>query len=256
MHEDWSTVKRLTISDIAARCDKVRWQGRDSFNACCKAHPDNNPSMSVTESPDGKLLAHCFAGCSQADVLDALGITSGRPLYTVGSGIQTPIQPQSQTPTFFYAKKIWAATKPEELISCDVAVSQHPYAIKKQIKHACGAARSLVTGSQIGRQADCVILPMRSLEGEFTGIEAISSEGVKQSFGSKGVLVLGNDMNSSLPQLVVEGWATGVAVLRAYEWNICVYVTFGKGRLTSIASQIKTKYPDRKVVILGEQDGK
>jgi hypothetical protein len=32
--------------------------------ACCPAHDDRNPSLSVRRAPDGRVLVHCFAGCS------------------------------------------------------------------------------------------------------------------------------------------------------------------------------------------------
>ncbi len=37
----------------------------------CPSHQDKSPSLSVTEK-GGKVLAHCFGGCSQTDVIDAL----------------------------------------------------------------------------------------------------------------------------------------------------------------------------------------
>jgi CHC2 zinc finger len=39
--------------------------------ARCPAHPDANPSLSVRES-GGRILIHCFAGCTQHDVIAAL----------------------------------------------------------------------------------------------------------------------------------------------------------------------------------------
>ena len=39
--------------------------------ARCPAHRDANPSLSIRDS-DGKILIHCFAGCSQDDVVSAL----------------------------------------------------------------------------------------------------------------------------------------------------------------------------------------
>jgi hypothetical protein len=37
--------------------------------ACCPAHDDRNPSLSVRRAPDGRVLVHCFAGCSLDAVL-------------------------------------------------------------------------------------------------------------------------------------------------------------------------------------------
>src|SRR5262249_32630546 len=40
--------------------------------ACCPAHDDATPSLSVGYGFDGRILFHCHAGCSQQAVLDAL----------------------------------------------------------------------------------------------------------------------------------------------------------------------------------------
>jgi len=45
--------------------------------ACCPAHDDRNPSLSVSEGKDGRALLHCFAGCSTESILAALGLTAG-----------------------------------------------------------------------------------------------------------------------------------------------------------------------------------
>jgi Toprim domain-containing protein len=39
----------------------------------CPAHDDRNPSLSITDARDGKMiLVHCHAGCPQAEVISAL----------------------------------------------------------------------------------------------------------------------------------------------------------------------------------------
>lgn len=48
----------------------------------CPAHDDEHPSLSVDQADEGRVLVHCFAGCAQEGVLDALrarGLWSGRP---------------------------------------------------------------------------------------------------------------------------------------------------------------------------------
>jgi putative DNA primase/helicase len=40
--------------------------------ARCPAHNDQNPSLSVSETSNGRLLVHCHAGCSQAAVVRVL----------------------------------------------------------------------------------------------------------------------------------------------------------------------------------------
>ncbi len=40
--------------------------------ACCPAHHDSHPSLSVRDGAGGKVLLHCHAGCKQDDVIAAL----------------------------------------------------------------------------------------------------------------------------------------------------------------------------------------
>lgn len=56
---------------IATGLDKCRRNGPGNFIACCPAHDDKNPSLSITDV-DGMVLFYCFAGCSQAAVIEAL----------------------------------------------------------------------------------------------------------------------------------------------------------------------------------------
>ena len=51
--------------------DKFRANGTRKYVACCPAHDDKSPSLSLTDVGD-KVLFHCFAGCSQTEVIDAL----------------------------------------------------------------------------------------------------------------------------------------------------------------------------------------
>lgn len=59
---------------ILDRLNKVRQHG-NYWTAQCPAHEDRNPSLSVTEGSDGRVLLNCHAGCTTQSVVSALGLT-------------------------------------------------------------------------------------------------------------------------------------------------------------------------------------
>ena len=63
-----------TLARLEAHGCKVQQaNGANGFKAQCPAHEDSNPSLSVSEGADGKVLLHCFAGCEFTEILTALG---------------------------------------------------------------------------------------------------------------------------------------------------------------------------------------
>lgn len=50
----------------------VRKSGRNSYKAQCPGHQGDGQSLSITVEPDGKLLLHCFVGCSNHDICRAI----------------------------------------------------------------------------------------------------------------------------------------------------------------------------------------
>jgi AAA domain-containing protein/Toprim domain-containing protein len=57
---------------ILSRFGRLKPSG-DGWTALCPAHEDKNPSLSINVR-SGRILVHCHAGCSQEEVLAALGI--------------------------------------------------------------------------------------------------------------------------------------------------------------------------------------
>lgn len=55
------------------RLEKVRQTGPDSWSARCPSHQDRSNSLSIRET-EGKVLVHCFAGCSVHEVVGAVGL--------------------------------------------------------------------------------------------------------------------------------------------------------------------------------------
>lgn len=60
---------------LLGRLHRVKRTGRHRWMACCPAHADKTASLSICETDDGRVLLHCFAECSAAEVLAAAGLT-------------------------------------------------------------------------------------------------------------------------------------------------------------------------------------
>ena len=63
----------MSIDELLGRLKGVRESGDGSWVACCPAHDDSNPSMSVT-ARNGKILLHCHAGCQASEIVAAMGL--------------------------------------------------------------------------------------------------------------------------------------------------------------------------------------
>ena len=62
------------IDNLLSRLDKVKRTGNGSYQACCPAHADKFPSLTIRETDDGKILLHCFGGCSVQEIVSAVGM--------------------------------------------------------------------------------------------------------------------------------------------------------------------------------------
>lgn len=64
-----NVLQKLESKGCPARQRGSGWQAR------CPAHEDKTPSLSITESADGKVLFHCHAGCQITEIMAAVGLT-------------------------------------------------------------------------------------------------------------------------------------------------------------------------------------
>lgn len=69
--------KQRAISPVDRLLDRlsgVKQIKNDRWLARCPAHDDRSPSLVITETSDGTLLIRCWAGCSAADIVTAVGL--------------------------------------------------------------------------------------------------------------------------------------------------------------------------------------
>ena len=64
----------MSVEALLDRLDKVRAASPGNWLACCPAHDDKRPSMTVRALDDGRVLVHCFGGCSVESILGAIGM--------------------------------------------------------------------------------------------------------------------------------------------------------------------------------------
>lgn len=64
----------MTIDEFLGKLEKVQSDGKGGWVACCPAHDDTTPSMHVNLGDDGRILVHCFTGCTVEEICSAIGI--------------------------------------------------------------------------------------------------------------------------------------------------------------------------------------
>lgn len=69
--------------DFLSLLSKVKETKPNQYVACCPAHNDKNPSLSI-KFDNGKILLKCFAGCSVDDILNSLRLEKPDLYYDTG----------------------------------------------------------------------------------------------------------------------------------------------------------------------------
>lgn len=88
----------MDVSEVISRLAKVRPMGRGKWIACCPAHADKTPSLTIRECDDGRILMHDFGGCDIGAICDAIGVSVSdlfaQPLYHRAKAIPHPFTAQ------------------------------------------------------------------------------------------------------------------------------------------------------------------
>ena len=83
------------INDLLTRLSKVKQTGAGKWVACCPAHEDRSPSLSIKQADD-KILIYCFAGCDVDDVVGSVGMSLS-DLMPESTGFNQPHKPTALT---------------------------------------------------------------------------------------------------------------------------------------------------------------
>lgn len=62
------------LEKVLSRLDRVKQGQADHWTACCPAHDDKTPSLAIKKAGDGTVLLKCWAGCTAAEIVTAIGL--------------------------------------------------------------------------------------------------------------------------------------------------------------------------------------
>ena len=78
----------VATQQVLDRLQRLRPTTR-GWSACCPAHPDRTPSLSVAEGETG-VLVKCWAGCTVEEIADAMDLRVADLFYHPVSGKKQP----------------------------------------------------------------------------------------------------------------------------------------------------------------------
>lgn len=236
----------ISLEQVANQCDKVRWNGKHSFTACCVAHDDRNPSMSVTEADDGTILAHCHSGCPQDAVIEILGIVNSKSEHRA----QRVIRPRAVIdfkPTEERAQSAVNLSTP--------APDNHAYLVKKRIQpHGIGVLGELYKDlpSPVRKRGNVLVVPMQNVHGKVLSCQFIAEDGSKAYIAGQKrrggfYFIEGNDR-----LWICEGFATGASLHQ--DTGDSVACAFDTGGLMGVTDALTALYPKRDIFIMADDD--
>jgi len=262
----------LTLDEVLARLERVT-PSAGGYVARCPAHDDRNPSLSIREGDNCRVLLKCFAGCAYEAIINALGGRSKQQ----ESGLKGARKPQhhDDRERIEFARRIWRkARNPRGTIVQDylfrrgftgetpwkqdmssqvdsrdgysvglaipVSIRFHP-----GLKHPAGAYLPAMVAAIETRDGEIVSVHRTFLKPNGTGKAAVEPN--KMALGREGGCAV--HLTAGAPTLVIcEGIETGLSVLQATGHH--VWAALG----TSNLGNVELPAFVREVVIAADND--
>ena len=222
-----------TTEDILSRLGGVRKTGF-GWLAKCPSHEDRNASLSIAITPEGKLLAHCFAGCSFDEIRRGLGLSGERFEASPQRKEEGPTPEQIEAQV--KALRIWKRAKP--------AQSDHSYLLRKKIK----PYHARIIG-------DSLIIPMQNARGDLWNVQFIHPDGTKRFLKggmTKSLFAFIGEVEETGRIYVTEGFATGGTV-HQLTGKPCM-IAFSASNLPSVAHTVRRAFTQAEIVICSDND--
>lgn len=232
-----------SLDNFLSRLDGVKKTPK-SWQARCPAHEDRTPSLSI-KVEDGKILIHCFAGCTTADIVSAIGLkvsdlfeddTSASNSFEGGNGRHQSEESEQQAAA--RAARIWGSAKP--------CPADHGYLAKKGIKPYTARVHK-----------GALVLPLTDFSGKITSLQFIDSKGGKKNMKGgrkKGSFIhVNGDLRDPGRVIICEGWATG-CTLEEDEPESLVLAAIDANNLVLVAVSAREHWQSTELIIAGDDD--
>lgn len=158
-----SNQSHLSIDEVLSRLDKVT-KYDDRWQACCPAHCDLTPSLSIAIGSTGTVLLHCHAGCEFADIVSAIGVRASQLFAAEGRGriekYPYPANPELRQFAHGAFQRGWQYLS---LLASELSVERH--ALERLRAGWCDYHRAW-TFPECGAHGDVVGVALRSQWGE------------------------------------------------------------------------------------------
>lgn len=202
----------MNAEALAQRLNLAKRDG-SGWTACCPAHDDRTPSLAFRDGDDGRLLAHCFAGCTFDAIraaIESLGIETRPERHR-----QAPVKRHDDRTRIERAKELWNDAGPLEPLA-------RRYFEARGLASPDSPALRWHPACPFGRdRLPCILGEMTDpATGELTGIHrtALTRDGEKigrKMLGRSGVVRLADDADVTLGLGIAEGLETALAVIQA-----------------------------------------
>lgn len=232
------------------------------WQACCPAHADTKPSLSITETAEGVLLVKCFAGCDTEDVLAKLGLTpkhlfpslyalqfgerrpQGRLTFRGGGGDEAQVVEPTDEVCAEWERRLAAWPIPS-------------YALNQLAVHL-GLPREALLKLEVGywEEEACWVFPERDDKRRIVGL-------VRRYDGSK-CSIDGSHRGLTIPRYgkrppsgpiyLVEGASDTAALVSVGAFAVGRSNAFGNAAERLWLTRLLALHPDREVVVVGERE--
>lgn len=233
-----------------ARALKGHWHGNQAM-CRCPAHDDSSPSLSIKQTPDGIVLVHCFGGCVQGAVIQALrerGLwpdrdEEGHPSYP--QAYRTPQRDEDanadELARIGRARQVWNEAKPSPGSLVETYLRSRGVSIKVRPALRFHPALYHAASSQ---SLPAMVAAIQSSDDEVIGIQRtyLRADGTGKATVNPNKLSLGPMRDGAVrfsfgkrsPILgIAEGVETALSAMQIY--YIPIWASLGAGRMHSVA---------------------